>query len=132
MTRRAKHTPAPPQKPDQVRTYWRSLVLDTAMRHASLLEFLPPGERDIRKPSPPPSPEQTIGKCRELLDRCCAAEATGEGRARIEQRMGSELWNFMKMLAPSTRFPAHARNDIGFTAEMFQPLEDTPWPTANP
>ena len=126
MTRRSKHTPAPPATPTQIRNYWRSLILSTAMSDASLLGFVAPREMDVRKLAPAMY-DQVVRKCAELLDRCGHAEASGEGRRRIEARMTAELWNFMRLLAPSKRYPV-----TNSTADLFQPHEDTQWPTANP
>lgn len=126
MSSRRKHMPSPPQTPTQIRDYWRSLILSTAARDASLLEWLAPLEMDLRKLAPAIY-EPTVRKCAQLLDHCCQAEASGESRWRIEPRMSAELWNFMRLLAPSTRHPV-----ANSTADLFQPHEDTQWPTANP
>lgn len=122
---RAKHTPAPPMTDTQVRDYWRGRVIDTALRHASTLEWLEPMERDIRKLAPHIQ-NATLGRCHELLDKLCSRDREGCSRVRLEQDMNAELWNFMKQLAPSKRFPAHAQNDLGFTAELFQPHSEMP------
>lgn len=123
-------TAAPPPSVDEIRNYWRSLIVSTSTNFAGLLEWIPPTETDLRK-IPAHAYPHAIGKCRELLDKACLAESRGESRACIQQRMNAELWNFLKMLAPSPRFPAVARNDIGMTSEMFSPHEDTAWPSQN-
>jgi|GEM_PF-2161292 len=121
------HAPAPPQTTSEVRAYWRSLIVSTTCIHASLLEWLPQRETDLRK-LPLQVFEPTRGKCAQLLDRCCQAEALGQGRRRIEQRMNAELWNFMKQLAPSRLFPAHAQPGVLRTADLFDSHDDTAWP----
>ncbi len=122
---RAKHTPSPPATATEIRNYWRSLILATAAADTALLEWLPPRESDLRKVDPPALYEPIVRKCAELLNRCCQAEGSGEGRRRIEARMTAELWNFLRRLAPSKRCPVAQS-----TADLFQPHEDTTWPTA--
>jgi hypothetical protein len=115
----------------QVRNYWRTTIIASAVSNAVLLEWLPYGEHDLLKMQPRITAEPTIGKCRQLLELCCEAEAAGDPRWRIQRRMDAELWNFMTGLAPSTRYPIKPDPVVGATSEMFAPHEDTQWPKAN-
>lgn len=124
---RAKYSIPPPATPTQIRDYWRSLILTTACSDCALLEWLEPRETDLRKLNPSSLYEPVVRKCAALLNNCCTAEASGESRQRITARMTAELWNFLRLLAPSKRCPV-----ANSTADLFQPHEDTTWPTANP
>jgi hypothetical protein len=109
----------------QTRDHWRTTIISSAISNAALLGWLPHGERDLLKMQPKSAAEPTIGKCRELLERCCRAEADGQPRYVVLRRMDSELWNFMRLLAPSERYSVESK-----TADLFPPHEDTSWPKA--
>lgn len=113
----AKHT----------RDYWRTTILSQAALNCSLLGWLEPKESDLRK-LPSKRQDELLGKCRELLERCCAAQQANEAQYRILRRMNAELWNFMTQLAPSKVLET-ARANAGETADLFPPHEDTQWPT---
>ena len=112
------------------RDYWRSTILAQALKNATLLGWLPPMEQDLGKLGAELY-QRVLGKSRELLDRCCEATVAGQPQHRVSSRMCAELWNFMKLAAPSEAYESAASRISGETAELFPPHEDTEWPTAN-
>lgn len=128
---RQHHQPSPARvqaSAKHARDYWRSTILAQALSSAALLGWLQPHETELTK-LPAELAQRIFGKSRELLEKCCEASAAGQTQHRIGARMSAELMNFMKVLAPSTTYPAKTQSGVGVTSELFPPHEDTTWPT---
>ena len=79
-----------------VRAFWRSTIVATAMRHAALLRIVPWGASRLSElPAEVQKPVERI--CGEQLDECFNAESRlNHHRAAIEQRMNAALWHALK------------------------------------
>lgn len=99
--------PAAARSVEDVRNHWRSLIVDTILKHAALLALVPPQTRRYTDlPDPPLRDVTTLAK--ELLDWACAAELRERRHPRaIWQRIDGRLWDFLK--AYSTRWAENQR-----------------------
>jgi hypothetical protein len=82
---------------DFLRGYWISVVHETCMRHAGLLNLVPYGEKNYAA-LPDNMREVAIRKSQEMVDYAVDAELrTGQRTPGIEQHVNAELWRTLKL-----------------------------------
>jgi hypothetical protein len=86
----------PKEGVDELRNFWRSVVIGTCMRNSALLNIVPWGEANLGK-LPPTVYEVAMAKCSELQEWACDAERTnGQRTPGLEQHINTELWNTLR------------------------------------
>lgn len=110
---------APGDGVDHVRNHWRSVVAQTAMRHAALLRLVPWGTAELGK-LPSDVYRIVLRHCQELLDWACDEERRlhGQRTASMAQHINSALWNLMKpwqrdeVPAPQTTIDTNTNTEV--------------------
>ena len=81
-----------------MRKHWAREVLSMclALAHVhGITERHEEGATDLQE-LPPAIHESVFGKCQELIERACRADARGKDSKTIQQLANGELWDFLK------------------------------------